>query len=355
MSFSQVDNVTIEAICGCVPKNEINNAEIGKELFQEELDNVILATGIEKRRVCKKPTTTALDLSVTAAQTIFKKSDINKNDIGGIVFVTFTPDHIMPFNAGTCQHKLGLPIDIPGFDINLACSGYPYGLWVASMMANNLQKKILLLDGDKQSHLVSSKDEATALLFSDAGTASIISPTKEKSTFYFSFFTDGEKKDVLVIEDGGSRNWISQESFTFKALDKKGKRRKTDIFMNGFEVFRFAVQNVPKNLKALVEHIHLSMEDFDLLVLHQANKYMVSQIAKAVKIPLQKTPMTMNIYGNSSSATVPITLASHLYSNNNESIYQKALVSGFGAGLSIGSAAIDLGNCISYGVCEYEE
>lgn len=74
MSFSQVDNVTIEAICGCVPKNEINNAEIGKELFQEELDNVILATGIEKRRVCKKPTTTALDLSVTAAQTIFKKA-----------------------------------------------------------------------------------------------------------------------------------------------------------------------------------------------------------------------------------------------------------------------------------------
>jgi len=221
-------------------------------------------------------------------------------------------------------------------------------------MANNLNRKVLLLDGDKQSHLVSSQDEATALLFSDAGTATVISPCKSDSTFYFSFMTDGGKKDVLVIKDGGSKNWFSENSLVFMDCEKKSKRRKTDIYMDGFEVFRFVVQNVPKNIKSLLELCHLTKDDIDLLVLHQANKYMLIQIAKVLKIPIDKVPMTMGVYGNSSSATVPITLASRLKSHGlNQN--NKILLSGFGAGLSIGSAVIDLGKCLSYGVHDYEE
>lgn len=354
MSFCHVENVKIEAICGCVPSHEINNTEFGKKLFFDDLENIISATGIKKRRVCKNKKTTALDLSVSAAEIIFTNNESLRDKIGGVVFVTFTPDNIMPFNAAFCQHKLKLSSYIPAFDINLACSGYPYGLWIAALMAKNLNSKVLLLDGDKQSHLVSSQDEATALLFSDAGTATIISPCENNNTFYFSFMTDGKKKDALIIEDGGSKNWFSKNSLMFMNCDKNNKRRKTDIYMNGFEVFKFVMQNVPKNIKKLIDLCHITKDDIDFLVLHQANKYMVTQIAKAVQIPIDRVPMTMDIYGNSSSASVPITLASRL-KNQEFNKPKKILLSGFGAGLSIGTAVIDIKTCLSYGVHDYEE
>jgi 3-oxoacyl-[acyl-carrier-protein] synthase-3 len=354
MTFCCVENVQIDAVCGCVPANEIDNHEFGKKLFGEELENIILATGIEKRRICKNKETTALDLSVNAAEIIFNQGGINKKDIGGVVFVTFTPDNIMPCNAALCQHRLELSTGIPAFDVNLACSGYPYGLWVSSMMAKSLNRKILLLDGDKQSHIVSSQDESTALLFSDAGSASIISPSDKNNKFYFSFMTDGSKREVLSIEDGGSKNWFSKESLNYITYENDNKRRKTDIYMDGFEVFKFVVQQVPKNIKTLLSTSGIEKDEIDFLVLHQANKYMVRQIAKALKIGIEKVPMTMDIYGNSSSATIPITLASGLKEREPKK-KDKIIMSGFGAGLSIGSAILDVESGFSYGVHDYEE
>ena len=356
--MSILSGIKIEAIAASLPENEIDNQAVGRELFGEALDNLIISTGVRKRRICKNPDTTALDLSLHAAETIYSSGEIKKQDIGAIVFVTFTPEKIMPNNASLCQHRLNLATNIPVFDINLACSGYVYGLWVAGMMANNLSKKVLLLDGDKQSHIFSPKDKVTSLLFSDAGSATIIAPClssgETQSNWYFSFFSDGSMRNVLEIEDGGSKNWFSRNSTQYHDTKDGNKIRKTDISMDGFEVFKFVVKELPENIKHLVESSEYEFSDINYLVLHQANQYMIKQVAKRLKFSPDQVPLTINKYGNSSSATIPVTIASEL-SAAVKNKKCKVILSGFGAGLSIGSAIIDLDSCHSYGIIDYYE
>lgn len=351
MSISSVKGVNIDSICACVPKNEIENRIFGQNLYGDSLDNVIMATGVEKRRICISRETTAVELSVAAAEEIFSKGIIKKEEIGGVIFVTFTPKFVMPCNAAQCQNILKLDKNIPAYDLNLACSGYVYGLWIASLMAVSLQKKILLLDGDKQSHLVSKHDKSTALLFSDAGSASVISTESSNNEWYFNFYTDGAGDNALKIEDGGSLNWFSEASFEVLTDHEGNKRKRTDLFMNGLDVFKFVTLQVPRNIKHLMESIPVTADQVDRFVFHQANLFMINQLAKILKVPKEKVPKTINKYGNSSSSTIPLTIADQL---RNE-ITGKMLLSGFGAGLSIGSAVINMNKTNNYGVIEYDE
>lgn len=352
MHISKIEGVKIEAMWGCVPEVEVDNNIAGVDLFNGSLNDLLKSTGIIKRRVCSEGVS-SLDLCLKAGSELLKHGSYDLNDIGGVVCVTFTPASLMPNNSTYIQSKLGLSNDIPAFDINLACSGYPYGLWIASLMAKNLNKKILLLDGDKQSHITSPYDKSTALLFSDAGTATLISPTDSDTQWYFNFETDGSKRDVLIVEDGGSKSPFSDKSLRYIELDDGSKRRNIDITMKGMEVFKFVVQAVPANLKAFMQELNLTSDFFDFLILHQANVYMIKQVCKKVGIPLDRLPITADIYGNSSSATIPITIASTL-SNEIKSRKLSLIISGFGAGLSISCAAIELEKNTSLGVVEYE-
>lgn len=343
------EGINIEAIASCVPKNEIDNTEFGIELYGNDIKKIIKATGIEKRRVCRYSSSTSLDLCVKAAEEIFEKSGINKNDIGAIVFVTSSPEYVMPNNATLVQDILGLPTNIPAFDINLACSGYPYGLWNAALIANSTNKKVLLLDGDKQSHFTSKYDKATALLFSDAGSATIISKDNSDNKWNFSFETYGDRHEAIMIKDGGSKYWIQENSLEYYITEDGSKLRNCDLTMDGMGVFNFAVKDVPVSLKNLIEINMINIENIDILALHQANKFMIRQIAKNIGFPLEKTPIVVHKYGNSSSSTIPLVLTDTL-----ETIIERKsiLMSGFGAGLSIGTAYIEINNCQNFGVIE---
>jgi 3-oxoacyl-[acyl-carrier-protein] synthase-3 len=352
MNISKISGVKIDGIYACIPSREVDNRLEGEDLFGNSIEDLIKSTGIAKRRIC--PTNiTGLDLCLKAAKELFKVGNINPCDIGGIVYVTFTPDNMMPNNSTYVQSILNLPNDIPAFDINLACSGYPYGLWISSMMAKSLNKKILLLDGDKQSHITSPYDKATALLFSDAGSATIISPGDSQYEWQFTFETNGSKREVLSIKDGGARNSLSNKSLLYNAYEDGSKRRNIDIKMDGLEVFKFVAQSVKTNLIEFLDAMAKKPENFDYLILHQANVYMMKQLCKKLGFGLEKMPVTADKYGNSSSSTIPVSIASELQ----EAIKGKELsllISGFGAGLSVGSASIRLDKNISLGVAEYE-
>lgn len=354
MDLYEINGVKIEAICGCVPENSVDNLETGAEIFGEETAEKIKATGIEKRRVLKKQSSTSLSLCIEAAKKIFEEKESLREEIGAIVFVTFTPERILPNNATYVQSILSLDKHIPAFDINLACSGYPYGLWIASLMAKNMNKKILLLDGDKQSHLTSPKDKSNALIFSDAGSATIVSPTEEETKWYFNFETDGSKREALTIPEGGSENVFNEDSLTSKEAEDGNFRRPLDIYMDGLGVFKYVVNQVPRNIKPIMKKLEEEGETFDYLVLHQANKFMLDYVAKKLKVKSEKVPLSVIEFGNSSSATIPVTIA-HILSEEISKKKTKVILSGFGAGLSIGSAYIDLGPCISPGVIEYHE
>jgi 3-oxoacyl-[acyl-carrier-protein] synthase-3 len=339
-----VDGVCIEGISAAVPSNRVDNLLTGRELFGESLGNAVKATGVRYRHVCAKPGTTALDLSIRAAEALLNATSTDPEHIGSVVFVTFTPDHPMPFNAALCQARLGLSTQIAAFDVNLACSGYPYGLYIAGLLAKSTGKKVLLLDGDKQSHLVSSQDRATSLLFSDAGTATIVAPSADALPWFFGFHTDGRGAVSLCVPSGGARQPATAESLSMQPLSDGGARRLLDIHMNGLEVFKFVVNTMPGVIQKLVDSARIDLNDIDFAVFHQANRYMILQAAKALKIDAAKVPLSIDKYGNVSSASIPLTIASEL--GRELQNHRRLILAGFGAGLSIGGAIVHLGPCV---------
>lgn len=352
-ALAEVDNVRVAGISAAVPSRIIDNAVFGIELYGEEIEGVIKTTGVRERRTSPEGSVTSLDLCVKAAESLRDTGNIDFNTLGGVVCVTQTPDCLLPNNSTYAQHQLGLPVSTAAFDVNLACSGYIYGLWLASISARSLNKPVLLLDGDTHSHFASPQDRATALLFGDAGTATIIEPCEDAPAWTFAFETDGSKRDALIIPEGGYRNRINEHSSEYRTFPDGGIRRGIDMKMDGMEVFNFVVRSVPKCLEYLMSEVSSTPEDYDVLALHQANLFMVRQVAKKMKFPMEKVPTTIQKYGNSSSATIPVTLASELHGQIS-SKKLKVLASGFGAGLSLASVSMELGPCHCPGVIEYE-
>jgi 3-oxoacyl-[acyl-carrier-protein] synthase-3 len=330
----------------------VDNAIFGAKLFGEDIENTIKATGIRTRRVCPPGSgVTALDLSVFAAKTLLENHSISPSEIGGVLFVTQTPDHDMPNNASYAAHLLGLSTDCVATDTSLACSGYVYGLWLGALMAQSIQAPLLLLAGENHSYSTSPYDRSTALLFGDAGTATLLVPEGSEE-WHFGFMTDGSQRDVLIVPEGRARHLFNEHSLEYKTWPDGGVRRPIDIRMDGMAVFNFVVRNVPGCLASLMEKNNVAADELDLLLLHQANLYMIKQVAKKLKIPLGKMPVSLDRYGNSSSATIPVTICSELQ-NMVAGKSHYVLASGFGAGLSISAVLMNLGPCVCPGIVEY--
>lgn len=346
-----IEGVNIHSIATCVPKNVIDNLKFGEKIFGKDIKKMIKATGIKERRICKYEDTSSLDLCVKAAEELFKNNEKLKEEIGAVVFVTTSPEYILPNNATLVQHKLGLSKDIPAFDINLACSGYPFGLWNAALICKNLNKKVLLLDGDRQSHFTSKINKSTAILFSDIGTATIIEPTDLKNKWYFSFYTDGSGHEHLIIPHGGSKNYFSKESLGEYEKNEE-KHKYTELYMNGMEIFNFSTKVVSKKIKEFLELEEIKKEKIDFYAFHQANAFMLKLLQRELEISENKFPIIIEKYGNSASSTVPLTICEYL--ENKENISNNILVAGFGAGLSIGVGYIEVNNMINKGVIEYD-
>lgn len=348
MNISTIKGIELSAVAACVPQNSINNRKYAKEYFQQDMESTITALGIDERHVCRFRDSTSLDLSVEAAKKIFEAGTFKKEDVGCVIFVTLTPDNLMPNNASLVQQLLGLRSDIPAFDINHACSGYTYGLWNACLIAKNINEKVLLLDGDVNSKYVSPWDKSTGLLFGDAGTASIITPTSENNDWFFSFRTDGSNRDAIIIPGLGFRDPLINDHLEYKTFEDGSKRRHIDMQMDGAAVFSYVVNSVPKHVSSFFEETELFAEEFDYLILHQANAFMLRKLARKIGFDLNKVPISINKFGNTSSASIPLNICSELHLDNLESL--KLLLIGMGAGLSTGLAKIDTKNTKSFGV-----
>ncbi|MDR1378930.1 MAG: ketoacyl-ACP synthase III [Synergistaceae bacterium] len=352
MKYATVEGMRIDGICACVPVYAVDNMTFGAELFGSDIENAIKATGVHTRRICPPGgDITALDLSVTAAKTLLENHSISPSDIGGVLFVTQTPDHDMPNNASYAAHLLRLPTSCVATDTTLACSGYVYGLWLGALMAQSIQAPLLLLAGENHSYFTSPYDRSTALLFGDAGTATLLVPGG-KGRWHFGFLTDGSRHDVLTVPEGRSRHLFNEHSLEYRTWPDGGVRRPIDIYMDGMTVFNFVVRNVPGCLSSLMERNGVTADELDLLLLHQANLYMMKQVAKKLKFPLEKMPVSLDRYGNSSSATIPVTICSELHKAVSSGPH-RVLASGFGAGLSISAVLMDLGPCVCPEVIEY--
>ena len=341
--------VGIRALSACVPSEVVYNKDLGYLIPEEEIEKTINNIGIEQRRIAA-PDVMASDLCFRAAQQLMADNNIDPDSIDVLLFMSQTPDYRIPATSCLLQHRLGLSRETMCFDISLGCSGYLFALSAAFAYASmDGVKRVLLLDGETFSKIVNRRDKVDWPLYGDAGTATLV----EKGDYgdaTFMLNTDGSGEEVLKIY-AGMRNPVTPESCVEREREDGNIRSDLEVFMDGMDVFNFAISKVPKSVKQLLKETDHSIDDVDHLVFHQANRFMMDFFVKKLKISPERVPYCIHKYGNTSSASVPLTISSEL--NGRLDGDNLVLMSGFGAGLSWGSALMNMRDCNVSPVIEY--
>lgn len=343
MAVSSIKDVKITGIISVFPPKKKSNWE--NELVpQDEREKMIASIGIESLRHVEKDVCTS-DLCYQAAEQLINQLGWQKSEIEILVFVSQTSDYQMPATACILQNKLGLPTSCIALDVNLGCSGYVYGLnIISSLLTSSKAQKALLLVGDTLSKVISPRDRSVSVLFGDAGTATAVEK-KKGFEMAFDLRSDGGGAEAIIVKDGFSRNPIAENSFLFSEFGEGIFRRPVDISMNGVDVFNFTVREVVRQINSLLEETATDRERIDGFIFHQANKMINGLLGKRLKVDMVKIPSSLKDYGNTSSATIPVTLSTQ-YENGFFSQRRKMVFSGFGVGLSWASVILDMEDII---------
>ena len=341
--------VGIKALSACVPPEIVYNKDLGYLIPEEEIEKTISNIGIEQRRIAA-PDVTASDLCFKAARRLMEDNQIAPESIDVLLFMSQTADYRIPATSCLLQQRLGLPRETLCFDISLGCSGYLFALSTAfayaSMQGIN---RVLLLDGETFSKIVNRRDKVDWPLYGDAGTATLI----EKGDYgdsTFMLYTDGSGENTLKIH-AGMRNPITPDSCVEREQEEGNIRNDLEVFMDGMDVFNFAISKVPKSIKLLLKETDKTIDDVDFLVFHQANRFMMDFFVKKLKISPDRVPYCISKYGNTSSASVPLTVSSELSGQLDGS--HTVVMSAFGAGLSWGATIMQMRDCKVSPVIEY--
>ncbi|MFV8368180.1 3-oxoacyl-ACP synthase III family protein [Flavobacterium sp. LB2R40] len=338
MATFSIKNIAIKGISCCVPKNTEYNRDLSL-LSKEEIEKFIDATGVEERRIAPQEICTS-DLCFEAAEKLIKDLKWNKEEIEILVFVTQTADYILPVSATILQNRLGLTTNCIAFDVPLGCSGYVYGMSIiASMMKSAGLKKGLLLAGDTISKLVSKFDKSTLPIFGDAGSATALELSDELKEIFFDLGSDGSGFDAIMIPDGGSRNRVNSSSLKIIKIEAGIERDFCNLILDGMDVFSFGISQGPKTVNNLLQTFNINRDNIDYFIFHQANLMMNKIIAKKLKLPVEKVPYSLKNFGNTSSATIPLTIVTEL-KDKVLSESSNILMCGFGVGLSWGTMLV---------------
>lgn len=350
MAIIRYKNVGITAISACVPKKVISNYDLDYMMSKETMEKMVNSIGIKEKRFVDIDVTTS-DLCFKAARKLMNDNDIDPNSIDMLLFLTLTPDYIMPPTSSILQHRLGLPEKTACLDLSLACSGFVYSLSTAYAYASMPGiNKVLVLVGETMSKLANPRDRVNFPLYGDAGTACLV----EKGDFKESVFlltAGGQGEKEVLVPHGGFRNQITADSLIDKEREEGNYRRDVDITMDGMATFNHAVTAIPKQVKQLMKEADISSDDVDYLVSHQANKFMIDFIVKRLKFDTKKVPFCIEKYGNTSAASIPLTIVSELKGKLEDE--KKILLSAIGAGWSIGNAFITTKNVKVSDIIEY--
>ncbi|MDD2246997.1 MAG: ketoacyl-ACP synthase III [Proteiniphilum sp.] len=352
MPYLRFKNVGITGIAACVPPDEIDNMAYTHFMSHAEIASVVKMTGIARRRFANS-TTCASDLCVSAAQCLMTQMKIEKCDIDILIFVSQTPDYRTPPTSMMIADRLGLGKDVGAFDVNLGCSGFVYGLQIAFQYASQEGiRKVLLLNGETKSKAYSTKDKSTSLLFGDGATAVIVESIKDENSTIMSMHSNGAGSMYILMPAGGYRKPSSHDTLVERTYPDGSVRTEEHGTMDGEAVFNFTITDVPKDIKSIMNEAEITSEELDYFVPHQANKFITDHIAKKIKIPYNKILYSMHKYGNTSSVSIPLTIAD-IFETGRVIENSKVLMTGFGVGLSWGSVITDLNGLYNCGVIEY--
>jgi 3-oxoacyl-[acyl-carrier-protein] synthase-3 len=272
------------------------------------------------------------DLCIAAGKRLLELVGWEPGSVDALIFVTQSPDYLLPSTCCVAHKGLGLKDSCAAFDVGLGCSGYPYGLWLAaSMLSNPGIKRVLLLHGETPTRFSDKGDRAVALLFGDAGSATAIE-TREGETdqkWWFAMHTDGSGLRDLMIEGGGFRSRFPTEE------------RKNYVNMNGANVFNFTIKRVPAMIEDTLKAAGIASDAVDYFIFHQSNQFIMRHLAKKAQLPETKIPMVIGRFGSAGGPSVPLTMTQGGL-NRSSDRGLKLLLLGYGVGLSWGSALINL-------------
>ncbi len=352
MASGSVSGVRIAGIASVVPQ-EGRTPESSAEFFGlEKARKIGQNLGVRTRRVVSGTVCTS-DLCFEAASRLMQALHWSPGEIAGLIFVTQTPDYLFPATSHVLHHRLGLPSSCYAFDVNLGCSGYVYGLWMAASLMQNVKGNVLLLVGDTISRVASPQDQSVALLFGDAGTATALAPDADAPPIFFELGADGSGFDNLIVRAGGFRNPSTPESAIRTLREGQNIRSDQDMFMDGAEIFAFALQRVPPLVKAVLQNARREMDEIDGFVFHQANRFMLEHLAKRIGIPAGKFVIALEDYGNTSSASIPLAISGSRLRTRVQESSLRLLLAGFGVGLSWAAVILNCGPAVCPEVMDY--
>ncbi|WP_394341078.1 3-oxoacyl-ACP synthase III family protein [Parabacteroides pacaensis] len=333
----KMEKAYIKDIAYYLPEKVVTNEDIVHDFPAWSVDKIASKVGVNKRHIAIAGET-ATDLAIKAAENLFSRGKVSKENIDYILFCTQSPDYFLPTSACIIQNKLGLRRDIGALDFNLGCSGYVYGLSLAKgLICAGIASNVLLLTGETYNKYLHPKDKGNRTIFGDGASATVISGSGIAEIGQFSLGTDGSGADNLIVKCGGMRCPDKQNNVEF---DENGNPVSSDyLYMNGSEIFTFTLDNVPPLIEDVLIRNQMEKDAVDLFVFHQANKYMLDFLRKKIKIASERFYYCLSEYGNTVSNTIPIALRNAI---DDKTICNKShvVIAGFGVGYSWGGTIL---------------
>lgn len=325
----------IKAISYYLPEKVVTNEELIHEFPEWTVEKIAGKVGVSERHLAAE-IETAGDMAIKAAELLFVDNNISRESIDFVLLCTQSPDYFLPSTACLIQDKLGLPTSCGAFDFNLGCSGYEYGLAVAKgLVAGGIAKNILLLTAETYNKYLHPRDKGNKTIFGDGASATLVSTEGFAEIGEFVYGTDGSGASGLIVETGAARQ---KEKLNNVAFDEGGNPRSSDnLYMDGKAIFDFTVQAVPPMIREVIAKNGLTMDDVNLYVFHQANKYMINFLRKLLMIDKEKFYVYLEKVGNTVSSTIPIALCE---AKKEGRLHGNVLLAGFGVGFSWGGCII---------------
>lgn len=346
MAGVSTSGVAIRGIASAVPARKQTVEDLGRIFGAEEAEKIAQSTGVRVRCVAQ-PGLCCSDLCFAAAESLLKSAQCPRESIDALLFVSQSFDHPLPATSCILQSRLGLPKTTAAFDVGLGCSGYVYGLWIAAGLIAGGCQRVLLLAGDTITRLLAPLDRSAVPLFGDAGTATLLEKDGQ-ATIHFQLSTDGSGLSHLIIPSGLTTSRCPRSAETMVRTKRADgvERSDEDLFMNGAEIFTFTLREVPPLISSILKRAQWEKDAVDGFFFHQANKFMLQYLAKRMGLPLAKVPMILELYGNTSVASIPLAI-SHCARQDLEKGRMKLVLAGFGVGLSWAAAALELGPIVA--------
>lgn len=325
----------IKAISYYLPDKIVTNEELVEEFPEWTVDKIGKKIGIRERHIAADDET-AGDMALKAAEKLFAENNINKADVDFVLLCTQSSDYYLPSTSCIIQNKLGLSTKCGAFDFNLGCSGYEYGLAVAKgLLVTGIAKNILLLTAETYNKHIHPKDKGNRTIFGDGASASLISEVGFAKIGEFVLGTDGSGFDKLIHKTGAMRH---KELLNDLQFDENNNPLSSDyLFMDGKAIFDFTSNVVPPMIEEVLDKHQLELNNIDLFVFHQANKYMINYLRKLMEIDKDKFYIYMENVGNTVSSTIPIALCE---AQKEGKLCGNVVVAGFGVGLSWGATIL---------------